>query len=58
MLSSNRDVISASRKGSAIAVDISSKESITAMYRQTQPLEAVVCVAGTARFAPLDTLAG
>ena len=57
LLSSAHDVIGASRKGSAIAVDISSKESIVAMYRQAQPLDAVVCVAGTARFAPLDTLA-
>lgn len=57
LLSPDHDVIGASRKGSAIAVDISSKESIVAMYGQAQPLDAVVCVAGTARFAPLDTLA-
>ncbi|WP_341312070.1 short chain dehydrogenase [Paraburkholderia sp. IMGN_8] len=57
LLSADHDVIGANRKGSAIAVDISDKESIVAMYRQAVPLDAVVCVAGTARFAPLDTLA-
>ena len=52
LLSADHDVIGASRNGSAIAVDISDKESIVAMYRQAAPLDAVVCVAGTARFAP------
>ncbi|WP_207003785.1 NAD-dependent epimerase/dehydratase family protein [Trinickia mobilis] len=57
LLSADHDVIGASRKGSAIAVDISDKKSIVAMYRQAAPLDAVVCVAGIARFVPLDTLA-
>ncbi|RQS63635.1 short chain dehydrogenase [Burkholderia sp. Bp8963] len=57
LLSAEHDVIGASRKGSTLAVDISDKASIAAMYEHAAPLDAVVCVAGTARFAPLDTLA-
>jgi NAD(P)-dependent dehydrogenase (short-subunit alcohol dehydrogenase family) len=57
LLSADHDVIGASRKGSAIAVDISDKASIAAMYKQAGPLDAVICVGGTAKFAPLDALA-
>ena len=56
LLSAEHEVISASRKGSAVSVDISDKQSIVAMYKQVGTVDAVVCVAGTAKFAPLDTL--
>ncbi|CAL8474317.1 short chain dehydrogenase [Caballeronia sp. S22] len=51
------EVISASRKGSDIAVDLSDKASIVAMYEKVGKVGAVVCVGGAAKFAPLDALA-
>lgn len=56
LLSSEHEVIGASRKGSTVSVDISDKQSILAMYMQVGTLGAVVCVAGTAKFAPLNNL--
>src|SRR5437867_8562289 len=56
LLSVEHEVIGASRKGSAVSVDISDKQSIVAMYKQVGTVHAVVCVAGTAKFARLDTL--
>jgi NAD(P)-dependent dehydrogenase (short-subunit alcohol dehydrogenase family) len=55
-LSADHEVIGASRKGSALAVDLADKASIVAMYRQAGALDGVVCVGGTAKFAPLDAL--
>ena len=57
LLSRDHEVIGASRKGPALTVDISDKASIVAMYRQAGSLDAVICVAGAAKFAPLDVLA-
>ncbi|WP_296652758.1 short chain dehydrogenase [Paraburkholderia sp.] len=57
LLSRDHEVIGASRKGPALTVDISDKASIVAMYRQAGAPDAVICVAGTAKFAPLDVLA-
>lgn len=51
------EVITASRKGSAVAVDLSDKASIVAMYEKVGKVGAVVCVGGAAKFAPLDALA-
>jgi dTDP-4-dehydrorhamnose reductase len=56
LLSAEREVIGASRKGSAVSVDISDEQSILAMYKQVGTVDAVVCVAGTAKFAPLITI--
>ncbi|MFC3107325.1 short chain dehydrogenase [Undibacterium arcticum] len=60
LLSAEREVIGASRKGSAVSVDISDKQSILAMYKQVGTVDAMVCVAGTAKFgakfAPLITI--
>ena len=56
-LSADHEVIGASRKGPALTVDISDKASIAAMYRQAGALDAVICVGGAAKFAPLDALA-
>ncbi|MBF6992582.1 MULTISPECIES: short chain dehydrogenase [Cupriavidus] len=56
LLSDEHDVIGASRGSSALSVDISDKQSILAMYRQLGTVDAVVCVGGTAKFAPLDAL--
>ena len=54
LLSEEHDLIGASRTGSGVSVDISDKQSILAMYKQVG--DAVVCVGGTAKFAPLDAL--
>jgi NAD(P)-dependent dehydrogenase (short-subunit alcohol dehydrogenase family) len=51
------EVITASRKGSDVSVDLSDKASIVAMFEQVGKVGAVVCVGGAAKFAPLDTLA-
>ncbi|MFM0518884.1 MULTISPECIES: short chain dehydrogenase [Caballeronia] len=51
------EVITASRKGSDVAVDLSDKASIVAMYEKVGEVGAVVCVGGAAKFAPLDALA-
>ena len=56
LLSTEHEVIGASRKGSTVSVDISDKQSILAMYKQVGTVGAVVCVAGTAKFAPLYSL--
>jgi NAD(P)-dependent dehydrogenase (short-subunit alcohol dehydrogenase family) len=55
-LQSGNEIVSASRKGSDIAVDLSDKASIQAMFDQVGQVGAVVCVGGTAKFAPIDKL--
>jgi len=57
ILEPEHEVISASRKGSDVAVDLSDKASIVAMYEKVGKVGAVVCVGGAAKFAPLDALA-
>jgi NAD(P)-dependent dehydrogenase (short-subunit alcohol dehydrogenase family) len=56
LLSPKHEVIGASRSGSALSVDLSDQGSIVAMYNDAGPLDAVICVGGTAKFAPLDDL--
>jgi NAD(P)-dependent dehydrogenase (short-subunit alcohol dehydrogenase family) len=56
ILAPEHDVITASRKGSDVAVDLSDKASIAAMYSEVGNVGAVLCVGGTAKFAPLDSL--
>jgi NAD(P)-dependent dehydrogenase (short-subunit alcohol dehydrogenase family) len=56
-LLAEHEVISASRKGADIAVDLSDKSSIEAMYSAAGKVDAVICVAGTVKFAPLESLA-
>ncbi|QSN62269.1 short chain dehydrogenase [Caballeronia sp. M1242] len=56
VLAPEHDVITASRKGSDVAVDLSDKASIAAMYSKVGNVSAVLCVGGTAKFAPLDAL--
>jgi NAD(P)-dependent dehydrogenase (short-subunit alcohol dehydrogenase family) len=55
-LSSGHEVVTASRTGSDVPVDLSDKASIVAMYEKVGSVGAVVCVGGTAKFMPLDTL--
>ncbi len=56
LLSEEHDVVEASRSSSVVSVNISDKQSILAMYKQLGSVDAVVCVGGTAKFAPLDAL--
>jgi NAD(P)-dependent dehydrogenase (short-subunit alcohol dehydrogenase family) len=56
LMSEEHDLIGASRSSPSVSVDISDKQSILAMYKQVGTVDAVVCVGGTAKFAPLDTL--
>ena len=55
-LEPQHEVITASRKGSDVTVDISYKASIVAMFDKVGQVGAVVCVGGAAKFAPLDSL--
>ena len=55
-LEPQHEVITASRKGSDVTVDISYKASIVAMFDKVGKVGAVVCVGGAAKFAPLDSL--
>jgi len=55
-LAVNHEVITASRIGGMVRVDISDPGSVEQMYRETGSCDAVVCAAGSARFGPLDDL--
>jgi len=57
LLAAEHDVVSASRKGSDLHVDLSDRRSIESMYAQAGTLDALVCTAGAAKFAPLASLA-
>lgn len=52
--SCDHELIGTSCKGPALAVDISDKASIVSMYCQAGALDAVICMAGTAKCAPLE----
>ncbi|MGF6854283.1 short chain dehydrogenase [Paraburkholderia sp. CI3] len=56
LLATEHDVVGASRKGSALRVDLSDKRSIEAMYAQAGSFDAIICAAGSAKFAPLAAL--
>jgi NAD(P)-dependent dehydrogenase (short-subunit alcohol dehydrogenase family) len=56
LLSPEHDVVTASRKGSDLHVDLSDKRSIESMYQQAGTFDAIVCAAGSAKFAPLTAL--
>jgi NAD(P)-dependent dehydrogenase (short-subunit alcohol dehydrogenase family) len=55
-LSAGNEIISASLRSSTVKVDMADPESIRRMYRSLGKLNAVVCTAGQARFAPLAQL--
>ncbi|KMY85745.1 short chain dehydrogenase [Candidatus Paraburkholderia calva] len=56
LLQPAHEVISASRTGADVAVDLSDKASIVAMFDRVDTVGAVVCVGGTAKFTPIDAL--
>lgn len=55
-LSVGHEVVSVSRQSAGVRVDIAEPASIQAMYRSVGTLDAVVSVAGQAKFAPLAKL--
>jgi NAD(P)-dependent dehydrogenase (short-subunit alcohol dehydrogenase family) len=55
-LSAGNEIISASLRKTTIKVDIADPASIRQMYRSLGKLDAVVCAAGQAKFAPLAQL--
>ena len=55
-LSAGNEILSVSRQSAPIRVDLAEPASIRAMYRSTGKLDAVVCAAGQAKFAPLAQL--
>ncbi|WP_233889399.1 short chain dehydrogenase [Paraburkholderia flagellata] len=56
LLSPEHEVIGASRNAPHLSVDLTDKESIVSMYRQLGTVDAVICAAGAAKFAPLELL--
>ena len=55
-LSSGNEILSASMHNAAIKVDVADPASIQKMYRSIGRIDAVVCAAGQAKFAPLAQL--
>lgn len=55
-LEQEHTVITASRKGADVAVDMTSVASIQAMYEQVGKIDALVVAAGAAYFGPLTTM--
>jgi len=56
LLKARHDVIEASRASTAVKVDLADPASIRALFHSISPVDAVVSVAGEAKFAPLDKL--
>lgn len=55
-LSPKHEIISAGRSAGNVTVDITSPQSIRAMYEQTGRVDAVICAAGDAYFGRLEEL--
>lgn len=55
-LTAHHEVIPASHRSTPLTVDLAQPDSIRALYRAVGPVDAVVCAAGQARFAPLAGL--
>ncbi len=55
-LGNHHQIIKAGRSSGGVQVDIADSVSIAAMYKKTGTLDAVVCCAGQAHFAPLSRI--
>lgn len=55
-LSADNEIVPVSRQSTAITVDLAEPASIREMYRSAGKLDAVICAAGQAKFAPLVQL--
>jgi len=56
VLSPGNEIVPVSRRSTSITVDLAQPDSIREMYRAAGKLDAVVCAAGLAKFAPLAQL--
>lgn len=56
LLGQRHDVVAASRQAAAIKVDMSQPDSIRALFHTVGQVDAIVSVAGAAKFAPLANL--
>jgi NAD(P)-dependent dehydrogenase (short-subunit alcohol dehydrogenase family) len=54
--SKKHEIVRASRSGADVEVDITDAGSIEKMYESTKGIDAVICAAGPARFAPFAEL--
>jgi NAD(P)-dependent dehydrogenase (short-subunit alcohol dehydrogenase family) len=55
-LSARHDIVAVSRRHTAVTADLAEPASIRALYQAVGQIDAVVCAAGEAKFAPLDQL--
>ena len=55
-LEHNHEVIIAGRSAGHYTVDLTNSESISQLYQATRNLDAIVCIAGEAKWAPLTEL--
>jgi NAD(P)-dependent dehydrogenase (short-subunit alcohol dehydrogenase family) len=54
--SKNHDVLIAGRKSGDVSVDITDSQSIAAMFESVGKVDAVVCIAGEAKWAAFDSM--
>ncbi|MDH3322679.1 MAG: short chain dehydrogenase [Flavobacteriaceae bacterium] len=52
----NNEIITASRTGGDLAVDIADSRSISAMFEKTGMIDAIICIAGEAKWADFNEL--
>jgi dTDP-4-dehydrorhamnose reductase len=52
----NHEVVQVARSSGDYQVDITSKNSLAQLFEAVTPIDAVVCAAGAAKFAALETL--
>ncbi len=55
-LSEGNEIVAVSHKSTPLTVDLSDVDSLLTMYRKVGKVDAVVCAAGNAKFAPLPKL--
>ena len=54
--SKKHEVLTAGRSKADLLVDISNSESIEALFKKTGPVDAIICCAGEAKWAPFNEL--
>ena len=55
-LSAKHEIVQVARSKGDYQVDITSKDSLVQLFEAVTPFDAVVCAAGAAKFAPLESL--
>ena len=56
-LGQRHDIVTASRSGADVTMDIADPASVVSAVNQAGPIDAVACAAGGANFRPLDAIA-